>query len=166
VAARPGDETEKTDQVIEALTAAFIQGRLSMDEFGHRVGQALAAYAELKAIAADIPPAVPAVPSPVPSPESPEATREAYNKGLVARGTFVGAGAVMVAVFVVVTAVSGNPFVGFIAGGALGAVMVALLGVLLTMVSWALDSSSRAGPKPRKRPPRGRARRLGHNLVL
>jgi hypothetical protein len=109
---------------------------------------------------------VPAVPSPVPSPESPEATREAYNKGLVARGTFVGAGAVMVAVFVVVTAVSGNPFVGFIAGGALGAVMVALLGVLLTMVSWALDSSSRAGPKPRKRPPRGRARRLGHNLVL
>jgi hypothetical protein len=140
VAARPGDENDETGQVIEALTAAFIQGRLSKDEFDQRVGQALAAYAELEAIAADIPPARSAAPSPVPptvppTGEPPEVTREAYNRGLVARGTFVGAGAVMVAVFVVVTAVSGNPFVGFIAGGALGAVMVALLGVLLTIAA-------------------------------
>ena len=45
------------DQVIDGLKAAFVQGRLDQDEFGHRVGQALAArtYAELAALTADLP---------------------------------------------------------------------------------------------------------------
>ena len=42
-------------QVLDALKAAFVQGRLTKDEFDQRVGQALATYAELDALTADIP---------------------------------------------------------------------------------------------------------------
>jgi uncharacterized protein DUF1707 len=45
------------EQVVEILTAAFVQGRLNLDELTLRTGQALASrtYAELAAIIADIP---------------------------------------------------------------------------------------------------------------
>ena len=45
------------EQVIEALKAAFVQGRLDKDEFDRRVGQAFASrtYAELAAVTADLP---------------------------------------------------------------------------------------------------------------
>lgn len=45
------------EQVVEILTTAFVQGRLSLDELSPRAGQALASrtYAELAAIIADIP---------------------------------------------------------------------------------------------------------------
>jgi hypothetical protein len=43
------------EQVLDALKAAFVQGRLTKDEFDQRVGQVLAAYAELDALTADIP---------------------------------------------------------------------------------------------------------------
>jgi acyl carrier protein phosphodiesterase len=43
------------EQVLGELKAAFVQGRLTKDEFDERVGQALAAYAELDALTADIP---------------------------------------------------------------------------------------------------------------
>jgi Domain of unknown function (DUF1707) len=45
------------EQVITTLKAAFVQGRLTKDEFDLRVGQALAArtYAELAALTADLP---------------------------------------------------------------------------------------------------------------
>jgi Domain of unknown function (DUF1707) len=65
----PGDETAAgpggylrashadRDRVIDGLKAAFVQGRLDQAEFGHRVGQALAArtYADLAALTADLP---------------------------------------------------------------------------------------------------------------
>jgi hypothetical protein len=66
----PGDEMAGTagggrlrashadrEQVIEALKAAFVQGRLAKDEFDARVGQAFTArtYAELAAVTADLP---------------------------------------------------------------------------------------------------------------
>jgi Domain of unknown function (DUF1707) len=55
------------EQVIEALKDAFVQGRLTKDELGARVGQALAArtYADLAALTADIPPG-PAAARPAP----------------------------------------------------------------------------------------------------
>jgi hypothetical protein len=69
--AEPGDETAADagghshlrashadrEQVIDMLKAAFVQGRLARDEFGLRVGQALASqtYADLAALTADIP---------------------------------------------------------------------------------------------------------------
>jgi Domain of unknown function (DUF1707) len=45
------------EQVIEVLKAAFVQGRLTMDEFEERIGQALTSrtYAELAAVTADVP---------------------------------------------------------------------------------------------------------------
>ena len=45
------------EQAISALQAAFVQGRLTSDEFDTRVGQALASRtrAQLTAITADIP---------------------------------------------------------------------------------------------------------------
>jgi hypothetical protein len=68
---RPGDEIAKgtggrghlrashadREQVIDTLKAAFVQGRLERDEFGLRVGRALASrtYADLAALTTDIP---------------------------------------------------------------------------------------------------------------
>jgi Domain of unknown function (DUF1707) len=45
------------EQVIDVLKAAFVQGRLTKDEFEARVGQALTSrtYAELAAVTADVP---------------------------------------------------------------------------------------------------------------
>jgi transposase len=49
------------DRAIDVLKAAFVKGRLDIDEFDVRVGQALAArrYAELATITADLPGALP-----------------------------------------------------------------------------------------------------------
>ena len=57
------------DRVINGLKAAFVQGRLDQDEFGHRVGQALASrtYAELAALTADLPTGLIADPLPRPA---------------------------------------------------------------------------------------------------
>jgi Domain of unknown function (DUF1707) len=45
------------EQVIDSLKAAFVQGRLTKDEFDARIGQALGSrtYAELATVTADIP---------------------------------------------------------------------------------------------------------------
>jgi hypothetical protein len=53
----PDERHPDREQAISALKAAFVQGRLTSDEFDARVGQALASRtrAELAAITADIP---------------------------------------------------------------------------------------------------------------
>ena len=45
------------EQMIDAVKAAFVQGRLTKDEFDARIGQAFAArtYADLATVAAGIP---------------------------------------------------------------------------------------------------------------
>jgi hypothetical protein len=64
--------------VIDMLKAAFVQGRLARDEFGLRVGQALASqtYADLAALTADIPAGLTGV-------QPPEPAREPANKQAV-----------------------------------------------------------------------------------
>ena len=54
------------EQVIDALKAAFVRGRLDKDEFDARVGQAFTSrtYAELAALTADIPAGPAAAPPP------------------------------------------------------------------------------------------------------
>ena len=54
------------EQVIEVLKAAFVQDRLTKDEFDARVGQALASrtYADLTALTADLPAGPPVAPPP------------------------------------------------------------------------------------------------------
>lgn len=60
------------EQVVDILKAAFVQGRLNIDELGLRAGQALASrtYAELSATIADIPAPPLAAPRP-PNPARP-----------------------------------------------------------------------------------------------
>src|SRR5689334_1504630 len=78
--AKPGDEVPKgagrrqashadREQVIDVLKAAFVQGRLDGDEFGHRVDHARAARtcAELAAITADLPTGQPEAQPPEPT---------------------------------------------------------------------------------------------------
>ena len=54
---RLGASHADCEQVIEVLKTAFVQGRLTKDEFGARVGQAFTSqtYAELAEVIADLP---------------------------------------------------------------------------------------------------------------
>ena len=54
------------EQVIGVLKAAFVQGRLTKDEFGTRVGQAFTSrtYAELAKVTADLPAGLMEAPAP------------------------------------------------------------------------------------------------------
>jgi hypothetical protein len=71
----PDERHPDREQAISALKAAFVQGRLTSDEFDARVGQALASRtrAELAAITADIPvvPVGPAGVQPARRPDQP-----------------------------------------------------------------------------------------------
>jgi hypothetical protein len=105
------------EQAIEALKAAFVQDRLTKDEFDARIGQAFASrtYAELAAVTADLPVALIAA-RPRPSPgrsrvrlpmntavTAGAAVAVAANLGmLVVLLTGSGVGVVLVAVFTVV----------------------------------------------------------------
>jgi hypothetical protein len=160
VTSGPGDSTfpvtgNGREQVIAALKAAFIQGRLTKDEFEHRVGQALAIYAELDSLTADIPAVVPpAVPPAVKAQPAP--TREATDKKTIQRGTALGAGLTFVLESAVV--IPRNPALGVIAGVLLSAFVAVLLAGFLTLLSWAFDrrsgGQSAQGPAPRGRQPR------------
>jgi len=67
------------EHVVEILTAAFVQGRLTINELCLRAGQALASrtYAELAATIADIP-APPFRPPPAPGPARPSASAPSH----------------------------------------------------------------------------------------
>ena len=143
------------EQVIAALKAAFIQGRLTKDEFELRVGQALAIYAELDTLTADIPAAVPSAVPPAVKPQ-PAAAREAADKKMIQRGTALGAGLTFALESVVV--IPKNPALGLVAGVLLSAFVAVLLAGFLTLLSWAFDrrsgGQSAQGPAPRGRQPR------------
>jgi Domain of unknown function (DUF1707) len=92
------------EQVIEAVKAAFVHGRLDRDEFDLRVGRALASrtYADLAALTADIP----ARPT---GPGLAEPARESVNKKAVvamawATAAFIGIWPVMM------LTLDGSPF--------------------------------------------------------
>jgi Domain of unknown function (DUF1707) len=82
---RPIASQADREQVLGALEAAFVQGRLTKDEFDHRVGQALATYAELDTLTADIP-------ARWIETQPPKPARESHNRKVIQRGTAVGAG--------------------------------------------------------------------------
>jgi Domain of unknown function (DUF1707) len=103
VAAGPGDQMAAAkgrghirasdadrEQVIDALKDAFVQGRLTRDEFGMRTGRALVSrtYAELTAITADIPVGIPAwLTEAPPSKPARAPARKPMNKKAVAWAT-------------------------------------------------------------------------------
>jgi hypothetical protein len=138
------------EQVIDALKAAFVDGRLARDEFDLRVGQVLAAYADLDALTADIPaPArltaarLTAARLTAAPPSAP--AREPDNKKLIARGTAAGAGATMV--FVVALGVAaGHPALGLFLGTFAGAFVAVLLAGFLALLSWVLGKGADRQP--------------------
>jgi hypothetical protein len=133
------------EQVLGALKAAFVQGRLTKDEFDQRVGQALATYAELDALIADIP-AGPIEPQPS------EAVRESHNRKVIQRGTAAGAGVSMAFTAALVVVGGGGPVVGAVAVPLVGLFVAVLLAGLLTLLSWVLEKGSSRQPS-QGRPP-------------
>jgi hypothetical protein len=75
------------EQVVDALKAAFVQGRLSQDELHRRVGEALQSrtYAGLAMLTADIS-AKPAEPAPVPKAAAVPAGKPVSTKTLAWAG--------------------------------------------------------------------------------
>jgi hypothetical protein len=135
------------EQAIAALKAAYVQGRLTKEEFDLRVGQALAIYAELDALTADIPAAPPAVTARA------ELAREAANKKMIRQGTAGVAGLT----FVLVTALGAphNPALAVIVAALLTCFVTVLTAGLLTLLSWAMDRRSGAQGAGGARPAQG-----------
>jgi len=139
------------EQVLDALKAAFVQGRLAKDEFDLRVGQVLAAYAELDAATADIPTGLTTA-------QPPETIRKSHNKKLIQRGTAAGAGASVALTAAIAVAARGNPVVSLVVVGLTGVFVAVLLAGLLTLVSWVLEMVSSRQPSPGLPPgPSGKA---------
>jgi hypothetical protein len=150
------------EQVIAALKAAYVQGRLTKEEFDLRVGQALAMYAELDALTADIPAAPPAVTARA------ELVREAANKKMIKQGTAGVAGST----FVLVTALGAphSPALAVIVATLLTCFVTVLAAGLLTLLSWAMDRRSgtqgAGGARPAQGSPPGIADQQGRQPEL
>jgi len=129
------------EQVLDALKAAFVDGRLAKDEFDLRVGQVLAAYAELDAVTADIPTALTAA-------QPPETIRKSHNKKLIQRGTAAGTGATVALAATIAVAARGNPVISLVVVGLAGVFVAVLLAGLLSLVSWVLEMVSSRQPSP------------------
>jgi hypothetical protein len=127
------------EQVVDTLKAAFVQGRLTKDEFDLRVGQVLASrtYADLDLLTADIPAGLAKV-------RPPEPARNP-NKKFIARATVSMAGAVMAATEAVAISVH-HPVGGLIVGAFVGGFAAALMAGFLTFLSWVLSKSSDERP--------------------
>ena len=129
------------EQVLDALKAAFVHGRLAKDEFDLRVGQVLAAYAELDAVTADIPTAPTAA-------QPPETIRKSHNKKLIQRGTAAGTGATVALAATIAVAAGGNPVISLVVVGLAGVLVAVLLAGLLRLFSWVLEMVSSRQPSP------------------
>jgi hypothetical protein len=142
------------EQVIDALKAAFVDGRLTKDEFDLRVGQVLAAYANLDALTADIPaPARPTAARPTAA-QPREPAQEPNNKKLVARGAAAGASATMV-LAVALGVAGGNPALGLFLGAFVGSFVAVLLTGFLTFLSWVLGKGADRQPSQGQGPDAG-----------
>jgi hypothetical protein len=163
------------EQVIAALQAAYVQGRLTKEEFDLRVGQALAIYAELDALTADIPAAPPAVLAPAAAEPGvtarAELARETANKKMIRQGTTGVAGLT----FVLVTALGAphNPALALTVAALLTCFVTVLTAGLLTLLSWAMDRRSGAqcaggagGARPVHGSPPGTADQQGRQPEL
>jgi hypothetical protein len=122
------------ERVIDLLKAAFVQGRLALDEFDARVGQALASrtYAELAAVTADIPAElIGALPRRAPV----RATRRIPFNTAVTMG---GCMAVLVNVGMMASVLSGSPVAVVLF------VVFTIIGTALAI--WAMIAARPSGP--------------------
>jgi hypothetical protein len=142
------------EQAIDVLKAAFVQGRLTKDEFDLRVGRVLSSrtYADLAALTADIPGWV--VGAQRPARNTPEPGRMLSFK-TAARVGAVGASLSMASATVGIVRSSGVPAgTGVLLVGLTGLVVAGLLTALLMVLSWAVRRQRRG---PARRPPSGPA---------
>ena len=142
------------EQAVDVLKAAFVQGRLSKDEFDLRVGQVFASrtYGDLAALTADLPDSVT---SAQPSPERAREPGRALSFKTAVRVGAVGAGPSMASAAVVLIQAGGVPAVaGVLLVGLTGLSVALLLAVLLMLMSWVVRRSLR---EPTQGPPSGPA---------
>jgi hypothetical protein len=149
--AGPADSADRRQEV-EALKDAFVRGRLAKEEFEQRIGQALAAYAELDALTADIPAAgipaagipasIPYAGLPAPRPAArPEHARQDYNRRLIARGAAAGGSASAALGAGVLIWLKGDLIAGLVVGGVMGSLAAVLLTGLLSFLVFILDKA-------------------------
>jgi hypothetical protein len=142
------------EQTIDVLKAAFVQGRLTKDEFDLRVGQVFASrtYADLDALTADIPDRV--ISAQPPAEHAHEPGRVLSFKTAASVGA-VGASPSMASAAVVLVQSGGVPAVaGVLLVGLTGLFVAGLLAALLMLLSWVVRRSQRGAAQG---PPSGPA---------
>ncbi len=147
------------ERAIDALKAAFVQDRLTKDEFDLRVGQVFASrtYADLDVLTADIPDGVT---SAQPSTKHAREPGRAVSFKTAARVGAVGAGPSMASAAVVLMQSSGVPAVaGVLLVGLTGLFVAGLLAALLILLSWVVRRSLRGSAQGPPSGPGGRASR-------
>jgi Domain of unknown function (DUF1707) len=143
------------EQAVDVLKAAFVQGRLSKDEFDLRVGLVFASrtYGDLGALTADLPDSVT---SAQPSPERAREPGRALSFKTAVRVGAVGAAPSMASAAVVLIQAGGVPAVaGVLVVGLTGLSVALLLAALLMLLSWVVRRSLR---EPEQGPPSGPSR--------
>ena len=131
------------EQAIGVLKAAFVQGRLTKDEFDLRVGQVFASrtYADLGVPTADIPDTVISA-QPLAEPAREPGRMLSFKTA--ARVGAVGAAPSMASTAVVLVQSSGVPAVaGVLLVGVTGLLVAGLLAALLMLLSWVVRRSQR-----------------------
>jgi hypothetical protein len=124
------------EQVIAVLKSAFMQGRLTKDEFDLRVGQVFVSrtYTDLDVLTADILAGLTKA-------QQSEPTRRPNSKKPIRRGIAVGTGAAVV-ISTIMVATSPHPAADFIITPVLGSIIIVLIAEFSTVLSWALDKLS------------------------
>jgi Domain of unknown function (DUF1707) len=147
------------EQAIDVLKAAFVQGRLTKDEFDLRVGQVVASrtYADLDALTADIPDGVI---SAEPSAEHAHEPGSVLSFKTAARVGAVCAVPSMASAAAVLAQSSGVPAVaGVLLVGLTGLFVTGLLAALLMLLSWVVRRSQRGAAQGPPSGPAGLASR-------
>jgi hypothetical protein len=142
------------EQAIDVLKAAFVQGRLTKDEFDLRVGQVFASrtYADLDVPTADIPDGVTSAQPPAEHACEPGRMLSFKTAALVGA---VGAGPSMASAAVVLMQSSGVPAgADVLLVGLTGLFVAGLLAALLMLLSWVVRRSQRGAAQG---PPSGPA---------
>jgi hypothetical protein len=124
------------ERVIDILKAAFVDERLTKDEFDLRVGQVLASrtYADLDALTSDLP-ATPATLTALLAPApAPELRSEPDPRKLIVRGSARVGGASFVLTEAVMLLHS--PVLGLVAAAFVGCFVAVLTAGLLTFLAW------------------------------
>jgi Domain of unknown function (DUF1707) len=162
------------ERAIDALKAAFVEERLTMDELDDRVGQAFTSrtYAELAAITADLPAApravapraaAPGATAP-PAPASAAAPAERPPLGRAKKVALLGAGLTIQPILVVLAILIGNDGFGKIVGISLPVYFIFVTGAAFALIDSLQERRKRSrGQAPPRPVPSARPLECGHD---